>query len=93
MSSIMWRSVDSFSLWPLHCLYPIDSQNVTSYHCNMQQSVAFKVLPRNRVFAAYSSHFIPVEKDNSTHWIAGWAALEPGQGMELKRKFLAESGD
>jgi len=45
------------------------------------------------VFAAFSSHFNPVEKDNSTHWIAGWAALEPGQGMELKGKFLPESGD
>jgi hypothetical protein len=45
------------------------------------------------VFAAFSSHFNPAEKDNSTHWIAGWAAFEVGQGMELKGKFLAESED
>jgi hypothetical protein len=45
------------------------------------------------MFAAFSSHFIPAEKDNRPHGIAGWAALQPGQGMVLKGKFLAEGGD
>jgi len=44
------------------------------------------------VFAAFSSHFNPAEKDNNIHWIAGWTALEAGQGMELKGKFLLKVG-